>query len=131
MILEPATFEQTFSVLLVMLQLFIGEEEFLGVVVPTEKSDELKSVSVQPPEPRVSQVIFEGVGAAAKPSKQFALPKPTKSTIEPPVGQDPLNAVVELTKAIFPAVALIAIDPIKSGMGKAMPFDPPAICTKK
>jgi hypothetical protein len=43
--------------------------------------------------------------------------------IEASVGQAPLNAVVLLTKAIFPAVALMAIVPVASGVGSTFtPF---------
>ena len=64
--------------------------------------------------------------AVAVPSEQFALPKPTRSTTVPPVGQAPLSSVVELTSATFPAVALIAIVPVASGAGRLVV--PPVPC---
>ena len=54
-------------------QLFVGDEEFLGLGAPVAKLFELLSVSVQPPLALSAAVVLVSVGAAA-PSKKFALP---------------------------------------------------------
>src|SRR5574338_1412376 len=51
-----------------------AEAVFRGVGVLAVKSAELMSVSVQPLEMRVADVVPDSVGAAAGPSKKFALP---------------------------------------------------------
>ncbi len=38
--------------------------------------------------------------------------------MDPPVGQPPVSAVVVLTRATLPAVALIAMVPMASGVGR-------------
>jgi hypothetical protein len=51
-----------------------AEAVFRGIGVLAVKSAELLSVSVQPLELRVADVVPDSVGAAAGPSKKFALP---------------------------------------------------------
>ena len=65
--------------------------------------------------------MFDNV-AVGDPSEQFAAePKPTKSTsVGSLVGHEPVSAVVLLTSATLPAVALIAIVPVASGVGSAV-----------
>ena len=61
-------------------------------------------------------------------SEQLAVPKPTKSMICAPVGQAPVSAVVELTKATLPLVALMAIVPVASGVGSDVVPPAPWAC---
>src|SRR3954463_4049267 len=80
-------------------QLFKGEALLRGVIVgELEKSLALLSVSTHPLLLRVTLEVLLGAVVGPGPSKQFAVPKPTKSTTDPPVGQDPVRAVVELTR---------------------------------
>jgi hypothetical protein len=111
-------------------QVFNGDEVFRGVGADEAKSRLLLSVSVQPPPPRIAEVVFEIVGAAPAPSKKFALPYPTKSTIfasaAGPHGVElPLQpkGVVVFTRATFPAPAAIAmgVASMTSGVGKGDP----------
>jgi hypothetical protein len=113
--------------------MFSGELEFRGFGAPAAKSALLLSVSVQPPLRRTSAVVVLGAGAEPDPSKQLAVaPYPTKSTIDAPDGQDPVNAVVVLTSATFAAVALIAMVPVASGVGSVFtPFAPADSATRK
>jgi len=100
-------------------QVFVAEEVFLGVGDAAAKSVLLLSVSVQPPPARMSAVVVLGAGAFAPPSLQLAVePYPTKSTIDALAGQAPDEAVVVLMSATFPAVALIAIVPVASAVGR-------------
>src|SRR5206468_6220463 len=59
---------------------------FRGFGVPLAKAAALSSVSCAPPLLRRSAVVLRRPGAAAEPSKQLAMPYPTKSTIVAPVG---------------------------------------------
>jgi hypothetical protein len=127
-------FAQIVSVKEVVVQKFVGEAEFLGVIVlPGVKSAELTCVSWHPFKALVIHVEFEGAGAELDPSEQLAVvPKPTKSITLLPVGHVPDKAVVEFTNAILPAVPAMKIVPIWSGVGNAIdPPAPAAICTKK
>jgi hypothetical protein len=56
-------------------------------------------------------------------------PKPTKSTTLS-TGFAPASAVVELTSAILPAVALIGMVPVASGVSASVPPLPAASCTR-
>ena len=95
-----------------------------GLGAPVAKSDALLSVSVQPPAARRAAVVFVRP-AATLPSKQLAVPYPRKSTTLPANGQPlPLSAVVAFTSATLPVVALIAMAPVASGVGR--PLVPPA-----
>jgi len=113
-------------------QAFVAEEVFLGVGDAAAKSVLLLSVSVQPLPARMSAVVVLGAGAFAPPSLQFAVaPKPTKSTIDALAGQAPDKAVVVLMSATFPAVALIAIVPVTSAVGRLFtPFAPSDSATR-
>jgi hypothetical protein len=109
-------------------------DELRGFGVPTVKSAELTLVSVFFAS-RLTEVVLLGAAVGAPPSKQFAPePNPTKSTIWPSVGlfvedpgHAPVSAVVTLTSATLPAVALIAIEPVASAVGNGVvppvPFD--------
>ena len=98
-----------------------------GFGVPDAKSAAFWSTSVQPLAALRTAAMLEGAGVGPVPSKQFAVvPKPTKSTIDPPVGQAPESAVVALRRATLPTVALIEIVPVASGVGRFVV--PPAPC---
>src|SRR6185369_12719479 len=97
---------------------------FRGFGVPTEKSVELLSLSVHA-FVRSAAVVFASVAVGAVSEQFAAVPKPTRSTTFV-VGHVPLSAVVALTSAILPAVALIAILPDASGVGSGVV--PPAPC---
>jgi len=99
-------------------QAFVGEPLFRGFGVPVLKSVALLSVSVQPFAARSTAVVLLGAGVEPVPSKHVVLPKPTKSMMLAPVGQAPLSAVVPLTSATLPAVALILIVPVAFGVGR-------------
>lgn len=53
----------------------------------------------------MSAVVLLGAGTSPDPRKQFAVPKPIRSTILVPVGQAPVRAAVPLASAILPVVA--------------------------
>src|SRR5436305_2146870 len=91
------------------------DDELVGEGLPTEKSALLLFVSC-PAMVRCADVVLLNVGVAA-PSKQLAEPYPTKSTADA-LGHVPDNKVVELTRATLPVVALIAILPVASGVGR-------------
>ena len=109
-----------------------GELLLRGLGVPDVKSAELLSVSVQPPSARWTAFVFEGAGAAAPSEQVVPDPKPTKSTTVAPNGQPlPDMAVVVLTTATLPAVALMLMLPVASGVGRLfVPPDPAASCTR-
>ncbi len=101
--------------------------ELRAAATAAEKSAALLSVSVQPLPARKSAFAVLGAGALfavlgdAVGSEQFAVvPKPTKSMIAALAGQAPLSAVVLLTRAILPAVALMAMEPVTSGVGRLL-----------
>ena len=103
------------------------------------KSDEFTSVSVQPPDARNAAVVLVSAGAAAAPSKKFAVPKPTRSAIrarwasehavDPPLHA---SAVALLTSATFPAVPDMLMVPVASGVGSGggEPVPPAASWTR-
>jgi hypothetical protein len=103
-----------------------------GITAPVAKSAPLLFVG-EHRFVRIAAVVFDSV-AVGVPSEQFAAePKPTKSTsVGSGVGHEPLNAVVLLTSATFPAVALILIEPVASGVGRfVVPPAPTASCTSR
>jgi len=107
-----------------------------GLGAPAAKSVELLSVSVAPSATRSTAVVFDGAGVGPVPSKQFAVaPKPAKSTSDgvPAVTGHPIvSAVVVERSATLPAVPLIAIVPVASGVGSGVvPPAPCASCTRK
>ena len=105
---------------------FVGDEVLRGFGVPTVKSDALLSVSVQPFEPLSAAIVLLGDGVGPDPSKQFVpVPYPTKSTIAPPVGQEPVRSVVLFSNATLPVFEPIEIVPVTSGVGRKAPFAPP------
>ena len=96
---------------------FTREAVFRGMGAPAAKSAELLSVSVQPLPARSAAVVLLRTGAGAV-SEQLADPKPMRSTIAADAGQAPESAVVTLTSATLPFVALIGIVPVASGAGR-------------
>ena len=112
-------------------QIFSGEDELRGLGAPVVKSALLLSVSVQPLLKRSAAVVLESVAVGALPSAQVEpVPYDTTSTAAFVAGQ-PLNAVVELTNATFPAVPLKASVPVALGIGKlTVPPVPADSCTK-
>ena len=110
-------------------QLLSGEEVLRGFTAPAVKSAALLSVSVQPPLLRMVAVVLEGAAAGPEPSKQLAfVAKPTKSMIWAPLGQAPLRAVVELTRAALPPVPAMRILPMASGVGSGVVPPAPWAC---
>ena len=108
---------------------FKVEAVFLGVGTPAAKSAALLLLSVQPFKALITAFVLDGAGVAPVPSKQFAVvPNPTKSTTVAPVGQlvPAVINVFTFTSATLPAVPLIAIVPVASGVGKEVV--PPAPC---
>src|SRR5579883_767993 len=92
---------------------------FRGFGCRAEKSPALLPVSVQPPAARKAAVVLLKVVVGPLPLKQFVpLPNPTKSTMGPPVGQAPESRVPLFTSATFPAVALMLMLPLASGVGR-------------
>ena len=116
----PVPASLTFKVKLVDEQGFVADAVFRGVGEPTLKSVELLSVSVQPALALSTALVLLGAEVGADPSKQFAVvPNPTKSTTAAPNGHPPpVNAVVVLVNATFPAVALMLMLPMASGVGR-------------
>ena len=99
-------------------QTFNAVNVFLGFGIPVVKSLELLLLSVQPPLALISAVVVLGAGAGAA-SEQFAVePYPMISIIDALAGHAPDNASVLFTSATFPAVADIAIVPVKSAVGR-------------
>ena len=111
-------------------QIAVGEAVLRGFGALVVKSAELLFVSAHPFIPRKSELVALGAGAAAAPSKQFAVPYPTMSTTLASIGQSvpPAINVFVLVSTIFPAVAAIAMVPVASGVGSATPFAPPEAC---
>src|SRR5471030_803744 len=110
------------------------DDELRGFAAPDVKSAPLLSESVQPPLARESAVVFVSDGAGAV-SKQLGallpVPYPTKSTMLAPVGHAPDRAVAVLTSATLAFVALMAMLPVASGVGKlVVPAVPAASCTR-
>jgi hypothetical protein len=105
-------------------------ELFRGAVAAAVKSAAFWFVSSQPPLLRCADVVFDSVGAAAEPSKKFALPYPTRSMMracaagsqeaEPPLHP---SEAVPVTSATFPAVPLmlIGVPSVPSGAGSGAP----------
>ena len=102
-----------------------------GLGCAAAKSAELLPVSVQPLLFRTAAVFVPGAGAGAL-SEQLAVePYPTRSTISVAVGQRPDSAVVVLTSATLPAVALMLMEPDASAAGRLLtPFAPKASATR-
>jgi hypothetical protein len=103
-----------------------GNALLRGFGALTVKSEALLSVSTLPFPFRRAAVVLLNVGVGAV-SEQLALPKPTKSTMLALVGHAPIKAVELFTSATLPAVALNAIVPDASGVGRlVVPPDPAA-----
>src|SRR5262245_14375157 len=100
-----------------------------GLGGPIEKSILLLFESKQPPRLRRAAVVLLVAPVEPEPSKQLALPYPTKSIKQ--VGQLPLNGFVVLERATLPAPPAIAIVPMASGIGSGVvPPKPCASCTR-
>jgi len=119
-----------------LLQIFRGDDEFLGPALAAVKSPLLLSLSVHPLFFLNTELLFEGAGVEPVPSKQFVpVPNPTKSTTEA-VGQlvpETINVLL-LTSATFPAVAdiLIVVVGATSAVGNdCVPPVPADSCIKK
>src|SRR5512138_1398480 len=99
----------------------VGDNVLRGAGVAAAKSAALSSVSTQPSSLRKSAEVTLSPGAAAEPSKKFAVPYPTKSTmdascageqtVEPPLQASP---VVDSTNATLPADPLMFTVPVAS-----------------
>ena len=103
-----------------------------GIGAAALKSAELVAVS-EHAFVRIAAVVFDSV-AVGLPSEQFAaLPKPTRSTnVGSDVGHEPVSAVVLFTSATLPAVALILMEPVASGVGRlVVPAAPAASCNSR
>src|SRR5689334_17352913 len=98
-----------------------AEAVLRGFGAPVLKSAVLLFVSTQPLPFRSTAVVFDGAAVGLPPSELFAVPKPTKSTTPAVPAQvaPQLKAVVLLTSATLPAVALMLVLPVWSGVGKA------------
>src|SRR5689334_22539338 len=108
-------------------QLLVGDDVLRGFGVPLLKSSELSSVSVHPSLALKTAVVLLGAGVGPEPSKQLAVPpKPTKSMMDGSDGQASVRALVVLTNATLPAVALIAMVPVTSGTRLTVPPAPAA-----
>src|ERR1700752_5106458 len=91
-------------------QLFVGDELLRGFGAPVEKSTLLLSESKQTLRLRSAAVVLLNPAVGPAPSKQLAVaPYPTMSTAQD--AHDPLNEVVVVESATFPAPAAIAIFP--------------------
>jgi hypothetical protein len=67
---------------------------------------------------RIAAVVFVNAAVGLL-NEQFAAPKPIRSTSAgSEVGQAPVSAVVLLTSATLPVVALILIEPVASAVGR-------------
>ena len=107
--------------------------EFSGVGAATVKSAALSSVSGPV---RCTDVALV-VAAAAVPSCTTAPPQPTRSTMDGSAAQSAavlqVSAVVEWTSATVPAIPLMLIAPVASGVGSAPApvLVPPSSSTRK
>src|SRR5207248_3141662 len=73
------------------LQSWVGEAVLRGFGAPVAKSEAFWFESVQPPAARRTALVLLGAGVGPVPSKQLAVePKPTRSAICVPLGQEPL-----------------------------------------
>src|SRR5438874_1095623 len=65
-------------------------------------------------------VVLPGAGVGPLPSKHAVAPKPTLSTTVAPLGHEVPDgmSVLTLSSATFPAVPLIAMLPVASGVGR-------------
>ena len=107
-------------------QIFKADDAFLGLTVPMEKSVELLFASIHPllARKKLCATVIP-VALATVPSEQVAVePNPIKSTMVPPVGQEPDNATLEEVSATLPAVPDMLIVPEASVVGRATPFVP-------
>ena len=109
-----------------------GSGWFRGLGAPVVKSELLLSVSAGGAPPRIAAVMLLSVAVGPAPSKQLAAePYPTKSTTAVAAGQPIAIEVWLLTSATFPAVALIAMLPVASAIGRLVaPPVPAASCTR-
>lgn len=111
------------------LQILVACAVLRGPGEPVAKSELLLSVSVQPPEARALDVVFECADSAV-PSKLLAPPYPTKSTILEFGKQSPLelpqdNVVVSFESATLPPETDMFVVPLASVAGSAKPHGLP------
>src|ERR1043166_774449 len=107
---------------------FAGEALLRGIGPAMRKSLRLLSVSMQPLLRRTAAFVLLSAGVGG-PSKQFALPEPTRSAT--PLGHAPLSAAVPATSATFAFVALMVMTPVASGAGSGVvPPVPGDSCTR-
>src|ERR1043165_2287177 len=97
-----------------------GDALLRGIGPTTTKSLELLSVSTHPLPRRTAAAVLSRAGTAAAPSKQFAVPYPTTSTIALLTGHVPLRVAVLATSATLALVALIVITPFASAAGRGV-----------
>src|SRR5438067_4321948 len=102
-----------------------------GFGAPIAKSALLLFVSVHPPPARSAAVVLAVAAVEPAPSKQFAVvPYPTKSAMNVPVGQVPVNVAAAASATLAP-VALKAIVPVASAAGRfTVPPAPADSCTR-
>src|SRR5437762_9295283 len=90
-------------------QLFAGDALLRGIGPAMMKSARLLFVSTQPFTLRIAAVVLART-AVGFPSKQLALPYPTRSTMLLPAGQTlPFSGAVSATRATLPLLAPRAI----------------------
>ena len=96
-----------------------------GFGAPVWKSEPLTLVSVNPPFLRKIAVVLLGAGAFVAPSRQLAVPKPTRSTRSgSPTGQ-PSRRSPPFTRATLPVVPLMLMSPLTFASGTTAPTAPP------
>src|SRR6478672_415506 len=105
-------------------QTWSGDALFRGAGAPVEKSTDRSFVYAQPASSRIAAVELVSAAVVFAPQSLAVVLKLTASTT--PAGHAPESAVVEDASATLPAVPLIAIVPIASGVGSATV--PPVPC---
>src|SRR5438105_9193250 len=105
---------------------FGGAELLRGIAATLTKSERLSSVSMHPFPRRTDAVVLLSPGAGFVPSKQSAVPYPTRSATRPPSGHEPVKGAVLATSATFAFVALSVSTPALSGPARIVV--PPAPC---
>jgi hypothetical protein len=106
-----------------------GDARLRGIGVAGTKSKLLLFVSVQPSDLRMIALVLLAAGAGALPLKQEAVePYPARSMMLGSLGHAPVIGVVVFTSATLPAAAAMAIVPVASGCGSALPLLAPAAC---
>lgn len=114
------------------LQSLNGELLLRGFGVTVEKSPALSFVSMQPLLFLSAAFVLLSADTPAAPSKQVALPYPTKSrALAFQVLQSmPLKGVISATRATFASVADKFAEPKASAVGRSFPLAAPASWTR-